>query len=1349
MKIKINETFDPLAGSEEFHNEEGILQEAAENIIPPAFNRLVDYAKLGAPPPAEANLPGQPGTMSPEELQAAHKEFVARRIRQEGLKKPAQDTFAQLIVRYIGRSFQNRRGNSIDFAVNPSAVSLVFTRAFIFRGSESMWWEAYRKNVIVPKLDAENRSFTNDEDNATWQKVKKEVVEPFTESFDYRSETGEQWTQKGRKMAADGASAQELLIMIGQQYKSYMKTINKWFKRNPEFAEVKPHLLEAVRRQWNRWQGRLIQHSQNNFRKIAEYIKEDDNYQEINALIKKYPSRNKVDPDTRDIIERDSLYHINEKIDNELLKKQLDICPKGWTEAYLGNEEGDSAPCILHKYDDGFFWWNRKASSCDIAGEEMANCGASNYDDSTLLILKEFVQNDSMDVMDKVKGRVMVEYNDGYKGSEFVQVLGFANSMPDEKYWEKIKDLYENLKVDNISEYAFQHLARTGRTTEEEIENFLAFMRGEEIEKATPKPKDFDEFLERVKDGHYSVSEEDGVGGSMFMNFRLNHQVQSDYSPLMVGGAIETTFNVGPESDYPSVDMSIYKRDSGDLAEFLAEAFPTMLTYSIRSAFSDFDTMAGGLEDNLERVKIWTGRIRLNKLDQMTDDTEPDRLQVRVPYNIEIPPEFFTNEDLRSGDEVDLDSILDVFQRLKRAAVRGAISNALYNTIQMENAKVNPEGYTEFIPGVDDQPEGEMVLNVDEVVEEMRELELAATNGVPMDRLQDRLEVLYRSLVSDSDRDGYLIIDQLNDETKMRWARFIADDDFWSDEFERIYSDSQDRTAAMRAAERDDGPDEEERNWRPGMPTPGLRTTDYEDPADIERIQARRVNFDDRLDQMDADEYEQRRQLRPNPGAEQVGDAIDLLVNRGNMLLRFFASRTGGETNNAQRALLDRFRQHAQEAGVWEQWWSEVPDDHPFRVHNMFGLQESNIMVEIKREVYKILGEKNSGVEKAHMNENNDIRKGGVLPFKKEEGEFYFLLGQAPQGWWSDFRGGEEPEDGGDLRVTAAREFREESSFELSVTFDDAVRLEDKNSAVYLVDLAEINVEDFDINKVMKINKGHLAGTPEIVAVQWYHINDLPQIPKTRMPIIAKALELLTAPEPTSVGTGMAVGRTVGGDSYTPFLNENKDLKTLHVFDFDDTIAFTETFTIVTRPDGVRFKVGQKGLDKILKKYGGEDRLRELGFDLDFSGFKTVDPSSRLNAQIKRRIVTCCQAGGQDPSGDFYVITARSRAAEDSIHQYLTDNGIEIPRKKVIGVEGKSKGDKIKSLIVGTDIENVTFYDDSENNIQDVAKLRQDPDLQGVSFELYKIDKQGNIPKKPMQETIYERKRYKISIGAK
>ena len=1320
MKIKINEAFRSIGGDHQ--PEYGVLQEAAENIIPPAFNRLVDYAKLGAPPPGEANVPGQPGLMSSEELQAAFKKMMDERVKERGLKKPAQDTMAQLIVRYAGRPYRvSREGGSVDFALNPAAVSNVFKRSFQSINPD-LWWRSYRKHVLgMPEKDAEltqdqKRTLINTDQLNTWREVKKEKVEKFELSFHPQSPTPQQWLQKTRKMAVDGASAQEILVVLGQQYKSYLKTMKKWFKRNPEFIDVQPRLMEIVRRQWNRWQSRLISHAHNNFRKIAAHLHEDDsNYQEINALIKKYPSRNEVDPFTRDIIQKNSLYHINELIDNELLKKQLDMCPKGWTEVFDGNKDGDGAPCILHKYDDGFFWWNRKASSCDIAGEEMANCGASNYDDSTLLILKEFVQNDSMNVRDKTKGRVMVEYNPGYKGSEFVQILGFANSFPEEKYWEKIRDLYENLRVGKVSDSAFQYLRSRGKATQDDIDRFFAYMKGADIGEAPPQYNNFEEFLEAVKGGETSLSTEDEFGGSIYMNFRMKHETVNDYHPIEVGGAIEKTFNVGADSEYPSVDRSIYEGDTGDLAEFLAEAFPKAIMNVLKGVFRDFDPLAGTLDDNINerRVNPRTIRIRLNKLDQMTDDTEPDRLQVRLPFAFEIPAEMFTNEDLRV-DEVDFDKVKEVFGRIKRNFEVGAFSNALYSTVQLQNARVNPEGYTTFIPGVDDQPEGEMVLNVDEAIEEMREIELAAGNGVPMDRLQDRLEVLYRSFVTPTnDGTGYMIIDQINDETKMRWARFIRDDDFWSDEFERIYSDSQDRIAAMR----NDGPDEEERNWRPGMPTPGLRQTDYQD-----------------------------QDLQPNPGAEQVGDATDLLLNRGNMLLRLYGEQPE-RINDAVLQIFRRFKSQMQEAGLWDEWWNNVDDNHPFK---RFPLEEDKIMVEATAIVNKILGEKKSGVEKTHMNERNDIRKGGVLPFKKENGEFYFLLGQAPQGWWSDFRGGEEPEDGGDLKVTAAREFKEESSFDLPVSLDDAHRLEHKNAAVYLTDLAEIDAEDFDVSKVMKINKGRLAGTPEIVAVGWYHIEELPSIAKSRMPIIEKAIQLLTAPEPTAIHTGMAHGRAVGGDAYTPFLNESEGVKTLHIFDFDDTIAFTETFTKVTAPNGKEYDVGQKGLDKLLKSVdGGEDELIAKGFKLDFSGFKTVDPDSRLNPVIVDRIASCCQAGSMDPEGDFYVLTARSAAAEGPIHQYLADNDIEIERSKVIGVEGKSKASRIKSLISGTDVNKVIFYDDSQNNIKDVAGLRQDPDLENVVFELYPVDHSGNIPKKPMQETIYERKTFKIRIGAK
>ena len=81
-------------------------------------------------PPSEANVPGQPGLMSPEELKVAFKKMMDERVKEDGLKKPAQDTMAQLIVRYAGRPHTAGRGarrDTIDFALNPMAVTNVLT----------------------------------------------------------------------------------------------------------------------------------------------------------------------------------------------------------------------------------------------------------------------------------------------------------------------------------------------------------------------------------------------------------------------------------------------------------------------------------------------------------------------------------------------------------------------------------------------------------------------------------------------------------------------------------------------------------------------------------------------------------------------------------------------------------------------------------------------------------------------------------------------------------------------------------------------------------------------------------------------------------------------------------------------------------------------------------------------------------------------------------------------------------------------------------------------------------------------------------------------------------------------
>ena len=107
-------------------------------------------------------------------------------------------------------------------------------------------------------------------------------------------------------------------------------------------------------------------------------------------------------------------------------------------------------------------------------------------------------------------------------------------------------------------------------------------------------------------------------------------------------------------------------------------------------------------------------------------------------------------------------------------------------------------------------------------------------------------------------------------------------------------------------------------------------------------------------------------------------------------------------------------------------------------------------------------------------------------------------------------------------------------------------------------------------------------------------------------------------------------------------------IEVLHIFDFDDTIAFTTSYTQVTVPEGEveaaqllsqldqeppgpPYALNQHGLDQMFREIGSEEELAARGFDLDFSSFKTVASSSPLNPVIARRINDCCLAGGQRP----------------------------------------------------------------------------------------------------------------------
>jgi len=93
---------------------------------------------------------------------------------------------------------------------------------------------------------------------------------------------------------------------------------------------------------------------------------------------------------------------------------------------------------VIHKFDDGSYWYDVGSCRDALEGREMGHCGMA---DNPLYSLREGEGR-------KMKPRVTIEFGDDV----VYQIKGQANKAPDEKYWPKIDWFIKNMDVDRIQE---------------------------------------------------------------------------------------------------------------------------------------------------------------------------------------------------------------------------------------------------------------------------------------------------------------------------------------------------------------------------------------------------------------------------------------------------------------------------------------------------------------------------------------------------------------------------------------------------------------------------------------------------------------------------------------------------------------------------------------------------------------------------------------------------------------------------------------------------------------------------------------------------------------------------------
>jgi hypothetical protein len=169
------------------------------------------------------------------------------------------------------------------------------------------------------------------------------------------------------------------------------------------------------------------------------------------------------------------------------------------------------------------------------------------------------------------------------------------------------------------------------------------------------------------------------------------------------------------------------------------------------------------------------------------------------------------------------------------------------------------------------------------------------------------------------------------------------------------------------------------------------------------------------------------------------------------------------------------------------------------------------------------------------------------------------------------------------------------------------------------------------------------------------------------------------------------------------FIKEQEDMiarslfnesKKLRVFDFDDTLVFTNSFIYVKSIDG-----------KEKKLTPGEYALydEKPGDEYDFRDFYSVQEPQELKkvTKVLKRVI-------QKNNGDgVFILTARPQSVENHVHKYLKDIGInrKIPVTGLQNNDPRAKANWIEDKIDKDGYDDVYFADDSIKNVNAVKKM--------------------------------------------
>ena len=164
----------------------------------------------------------------------------------------------------------------------------------------------------------------------------------------------------------------------------------------------------------------------------------------------------------------------------------------------------------------------------------------------------------------------------------------------------------------------------------------------------------------------------------------------------------------------------------------------------------------------------------------------------------------------------------------------------------------------------------------------------------------------------------------------------------------------------------------------------------------------------------------------------------------------------------------------------------------------------------------------------------------------------------------------------------------------------------------------------------------------------------------------------------------------------------NKKEKGISVFDFDDTLAQTNSMVIVKMPDG-------KTMEIDATRFALESAdLEAAGAIFDFSQFSQV-----IDGKKGPLFDLATRRQDKFTSKDIFVLTARPQEAAIAIHAFLKGMGLNIPMKNIVGL-ADGRPEAKSDWIIGKAAEgynNFYFADDAYKNVKAVQDVLNQIDV--------------------------------------